>query len=304
MTAPPAPGWHAVRVSTKRAAARFDKWWVSVPFLLMHLVPIAAIWTGVTATDVILLFVLWATRMFGVTAGYHRYFSHRSFKTSRPVQFLLAFLAETSAQKGVLWWAAHHRHHHKHSDLPPDVHSPVQEGFLYSHVGWVLDDATAGTDFDRVRDLTKFPELRFIDRYHLLPPILLGIATWLAFGWSGLVVGFFGSTVLLYHTTFFINSLAHVIGSRRYDTTDDSRNSWWLALLTMGEGWHNNHHHYQASCRQGFFWWEIDVTYYVIKLMERVGLVWGVHEPPAKVLQPAKKRSPVAAIARSRSAGA
>jgi stearoyl-CoA desaturase (delta-9 desaturase) len=261
----------------------------TVAFIVVHLAPLAAFWTGVTTTSVVLALLLYVVRMFGVTAGYHRYFSHRSFKTSRVGQFLLAMLAMSSAQKSVMWWAALHRHHHRHSDQEDDVHSPLHRGFLYSHVLWIFDKKHDVTRLDEVPDLAKYPELRFLDRHQLLPAILLAVACFLIDGWSGLFIGFFGSTVLLYHGTFFINSLAHVHGNQRYVTGDTSRNNWWLAVITLGEGWHNNHHAYQRSTRQGFRWYEFDPTYYALKAMSWVGLVWDLGEPPREVVRNERK---------------
>jgi stearoyl-CoA desaturase (delta-9 desaturase) len=254
-------------------------------FIAVHLAPIAAFWTGVTTTSVILAITLYVVRMFGVTGGYHRYFSHRTFKTSRLGQFLFALLAMSSAQKSVLWWAALHRHHHLHSDQPEDVHSPVHRSFFYSHVGWIFDAKHDKTRIEDVPDLAKYPELVFLDRFQLLPPFVLAVACFLIDGWSGLFIGFFLSTVFLYHGTFFINSLAHVHGKQRYVTGDDSRNNWWLALITLGEGWHNNHHAYQRSTRQGFRWYEIDITYYVLRALSWTGFVWDLGEPPAEVVR-------------------
>jgi stearoyl-CoA desaturase (delta-9 desaturase) len=237
-----------------------------------------------------LALAMYFLRMFGITAGYHRYFSHRSFKTSRVGQFVLALLGTLAAQKGVLWWAAHHRHHHKYSDQPDDVHSPRQRGFFWSHVGWILSRKHQVLHWDRVKDLARYPELRFLQRFELL--ITVGFATLLyvvAGGFWGLLWGFFVSTTLLWHGTFTINSFAHIIGRRRYDTTDDSRNSFLLALITMGEGWHNNHHYYQRATAQGFYWWEIDVSYYVLLAMSWLGLVWDVSKPPRAVRDPRGK---------------
>ncbi|GAB4570620.1 MAG: acyl-CoA desaturase [Rhodothalassiaceae bacterium] len=256
-----------------------------LPFLLAHLVCFAAIWTGVHATDIVIAVVLYAARMFGVTGGYHRYFSHRTYKTGRVFQFLLAFLAQSSAQRGVLWWAGTHRHHHRYSDMEEDVHSPVRRSFLYSHVGWIFDRRNEATDLTAVPDLARFPELVWLDRNRYLPAIALGFAVWLIGGWSGLVVGFFWSTVALWHATFCINSLAHVHGSRRYLTADQSRNNWWLALLTFGEGWHNNHHHYQSAACQGFRWFEIDITYYVLRMLSALRIVRDLKTPPAAVVR-------------------
>jgi stearoyl-CoA desaturase (Delta-9 desaturase) len=256
-----------------------------LPFLLVHLGCFAAIWTGATWQAVALCFLLYWARMFGVVAGYHRLFSHRAYSTSRGAQFLLAFLAQSSAQKSVLWWAAKHRHHHLHSDTPQDVHSPRHKGFIYSHVGWIFARQHDATDLAKVADLTRYPELLWLHRFEQLPALVLAILCFLVAGWSGLVVGFFCSTVLLYHATFCINSLAHVRGRKRYVTGDDSRNNWLLAILTMGEGWHNNHHTYQSSVRQGFRWWEFDAGYYVLKALSWAGLVWDLKMPPRPVLQ-------------------
>ncbi|MEZ4298261.1 MAG: acyl-CoA desaturase [Polyangiaceae bacterium] len=260
-------------------------WVTSIPFFLIHGVAVAgAIWTGFSWKMLLLAIAFYYIRMFGVTAGYHRYFSHRTFRTSRVFQFLLAFLAQTSAQKGALWWASHHRLHHKKSDLPGDVHSVKLDGFYWAHVGWILSTEHEKTDMSRIGDLAKYPELQWLNRYHLVPPTLLAVAMFLIGGAPALMWGFFLSTVLLWHGTFTINSLSHVFGKRRYATTDDSRNNALLAMLTMGEGWHNNHHHYQRSVNQGFFWWEIDVTYYILWMFSKVGLVWDLHTPPAHIL--------------------
>ena len=257
----------------------------ALPFVLVHLACFAAIWTGVTAEALVICVVLYVVRMFGATAGYHRYFSHRSFKTSRVVQFLLAVLAQSSAQRGVLWWAAIHRHHHLHSDTELDVHSPRHHGFFYSHVGWIFARRNDTVDYSTVPDLTRYPELVWLERHPYAVAIALAVACFLFAGWPGLVVGFFWSTVLLYHGTFMINSLAHVHGKQRYLTGDDSRNNWWLALITLGEGWHNNHHAYQRSTRQGFRWWEIDPTYYVLKVLSWFRVVWDLGEPPPDVVR-------------------
>lgn len=257
----------------------------TIPFVLVHLACFAALWTGVTTQALVLCIALYVVRMFGVTAGYHRYFSHRSFRTSRAGQLLLAVLAQSSTQRGALWWAAVHRHHHRHSDTGLDAHSPRQRGFLYSHVGWIFDRRHDHTEMEAVPDLARYPEMVWLDRHPLVPGVALGVACWLFAGWSGLVVGFFWSTVLLYHGTFFINSLAHVHGTQRYVTGDDSRNNWWLALITLGEGWHNNHHAYQRSTRQGFRWYEVDPTFYALKALSWAGLVWDLGEPPAEVVR-------------------
>ncbi len=257
----------------------------SIGFVLVHVGCLAAVWTGLTGRALVLAVALYLVRIFAVTAGYHRYFAHRAFRTSRILQFGLAFLAQTSAQRGILWWAANHRQHHRHSDTELDVHSPVHRGFLYSHLGWIFAPRNNETDYAAVRDLAGFRELMWLDRHPYLPAVLLGVASWLIAGWPGLAVGFCWSTVVVWHATFSINSLAHVMGRQRYVTGDQSRNNWLLALVTMGEGWHNNHHAYQASVRQGFRWWEFDPTFYALRVLSWLGLVWDLHVPPAAVIQ-------------------
>lgn len=269
-------------------------WLRVVPFIGLHLACLGVIWVGVSWFAVAVAAALYALRMFAITGFYHRYFSHKAFKTSRPMQFVFAVIGAMSVQRGPLWWAAHHRHHHRHSDRPEDLHSPVQHGFFRSHMGWFLTRRAFGTDSAAIGDLAKYPELRLIDRFDVLIPVALATALFFLGGWletaapglgtSGpqlLVWGFFVSTVVLFHATVTINSLAHQIGSRRFETRDNSRNNWWLALLTFGEGWHNNHHHYPGSARQGFRWWEIDLTYYGLKLMKWLGLVWDLKPVPA-----------------------
>jgi stearoyl-CoA desaturase (delta-9 desaturase) len=258
-------------------------WVHNAPFFALHLVPPLAYFTGVTAFDIALCIGLYLARMFFITAGYHRYFSHRAYKMGRVMQFLMAFGGATAGQKGALWWAAHHRHHHKHSDSPEDIHSP-KKGFWWSHVGWIVCRKYQPTDFNAIKDFAQFPELRWIDKYYLVPPTVLGVACFMLGGWSALVTGFFLSTVLTYHGTFVINSLAHVFGRRRYATTDTSRNSLILALITLGEGWHNNHHHYQSTANQGFFWWEIDISYYILRVLSVLGLVRDLRVPPKHIL--------------------
>jgi stearoyl-CoA desaturase (delta-9 desaturase) len=257
----------------------------AIPFVLVHLACFAAIWTGVTWEALAICVVLYWVRIFGIGAGYHRYFSHRAYSTSRAFQFVLAVLSQSTAQKSVLWWASKHRHHHLHSDTERDVHSPRHTGFVYSHLGWIFHRQHDKADLVKVADLSRYPELMWLYRYELVPAIVLGVLCFVLAGWSGLVVGFFWSTVLVYHATFCINSLAHVRGSQRYLTADDSRNNWLLALFTMGEGWHNNHHAYQSSVRQGFRTWEIDPTFYVLKALAWLGVVWDLKTPPASVLR-------------------
>jgi stearoyl-CoA desaturase (Delta-9 desaturase) len=255
----------------------------AIPFVLVHLACVAALWTGVTYEALGLCFALYWLRIFAIGAGYHRYFSHRAYRTSRAFQFALAVLSQSTAQKSVLWWASKHRHHHLHSDTETDVHSPRHKGFVYSHLGWIFSRKNDAADLVKVADFARYPELMWLHKHELVPPAVLAVLSVLIAGWSGLVVGFFWSTVLVYHATFCINSLAHVRGRRRYVTGDDSRNNWLLALVTMGEGWHNNHHAYQSSVRQGFRWWEIDATFYLLKALSWASVVWDLKTPPAAV---------------------
>jgi stearoyl-CoA desaturase (delta-9 desaturase) len=256
-------------------------------FAVVHLTALAGVlFLGWSWRGFALAVGVYYIRMVVVTAGYHRYFSHRAFSTSRVFQFLLAVGAQSAAQRGVLWWASHHRWHHKYSDTEKDVHSAKLRGFWYSHMGWLFTDAWSKTDSKLVPDLYKYPELRWLDRDGnvLLPTFVLGVAFLLVGGTHGLVWGFMVSSVMLWHGSFAINSFTHLFGRRRYATTDESRNNWILAILTTGEGWHNNHHHYPSSASQGFFWWEIDVTYYVLRGFEFLGLVWDLRRAPSNVL--------------------
>ena len=260
--------------------------WAVLPFLLMHVACVAVFFVPFQWSYAFWALGLYYVRMFFVTAGYHRYFSHRSFRTSRVFQFLLAFGAMTSSQKGILWWAAHHRKHHRYSDTEEDVHSPTRDTFFWAHIGWIMSRKNDRTEVEWIGDFNRYPELRWLNRHFLLPPVLLAVTLFLAGGWSLLVWGFVVSTVMLWHGTFVINSLAHLFGRRRYETTDTSRNSLLLALVTLGEGWHNNHHYYMASVRQGFFWWEIDITFYILRVLSWVRIVRDLRMPPPSILHP------------------
>ena len=281
----------STRASESPTFYRVRWWWPERgrAFVLVHLITLAGVlWAGVTWQVVVWGLVQYLVVMFGVTAGYHRYFSHRAFKTSRAFQLVLAVLAQCSAQMSVLWWAAHHRHHHRTSDQPQDVHSPRQRGLLYAQVGWLLTP-DADADYRCIQDLVRVPELRFLDRWRLLPATCVGVASWLLLGWPGLFSGFFVSLVLSWHATFTINSLTHVWGKARFDTGDDSKNSLILALITLGEGWHNNHHRYMGSARLGFGPWEIDISLMGIRVLQALGLSWEVREPPAELMAEARR---------------
>ena len=272
------------------AAAQAKGWrhvyfnWLTLPFWGIHVLAIVGLAiVGFSWRGVLLCAALYAPRMFFVTGIYHRYFSHRTYKTSRWFQLVLAVCATTTSQKGPLWWAAHHRVHHKLSDQPGDLHSVVQSGFWWSHMGWILARDLEGTDLSKIKDFAKYPELRWLDKYWALPPVALGTACALLGGLWGLT-WFAVSQMLLWHGTFTINSLSHLWGSRRYATGDDSRNNFALAIVTLGEGWHNNHHHYQVAARNGFFWWEIDPTYYTLRALAALRLIRDLHGVPDHIL--------------------
>ena len=253
-------------------------------FFGVHIAALGSFWSGVTVEAAIICVTLYWVRIFAIGAGYHRLFAHRAYKTGRVFQFILGFMAQSTAQSGLIWWASKHRDHHRYSDTPKDMHSPRQYGFWFSHMGWIWNNKAQEADYSNVPDLTKYPELVWLDNNRFLPAIILGLACWAVAGYSGLLFGFFFSTVLVYHATFTINSMCHVFGSQRYLTGDDSRNNAAMAVLTMGEGWHNNHHYFMASARQGFKWWEWDPTYYLLKGLEKLGIVWDLREPPEHVL--------------------
>ena len=280
------------------ASGQFERrveWLRTLPFIGMHLMCAGVIWVGVSSTALLVAAALYVLRLVAITGFYHRYFSHKTFRTSRALQFVFAVLGTMAVQRGPLWWAAHHRHHHAHADEENDSHSPAQHGFWWSHVGWFMNRSNFRTRSELIRDLMRYPELRFLDRFDIVPPIALAALLFFGgnaladaypqLGTSGaqlLIWGFFISTVVLHHVTFTVNSLAHRFGRRRYATRDDSRNNWWIALLTFGEGWHNNHHHFPGSVRQGFYWWEIDLTYYLLRAMAACGLIWDLKTVPAR----------------------
>lgn len=267
-----------------------------IPFLLLHIACFGAIWVEFSWFAFVFAVALYVIRMFAITAFYHRYFAHKAFKTSRAGQLIFAILGASAVQRGPLWWASHHRNHHAHSDESPDAHSPHQHGFWWSHIGWFLSRANFSTQLDRVKELAKFPELRFLDRFDVVIPIALGASIYalgetLAYthphlntnGFQLFIWGFVISTVLLYHGTFCVNSLAHVWGKRRYATRDHSRNNVLIALITLGEGWHNNHHHFPGAAKQGFYWWEVDFTYYGLKLLAAFGIIWDLKTVPVMI---------------------
>ncbi len=267
-----------------------------IPFIVLHLGCLGVIWAGWSWFAVWLAFGLYVVRMFAVTGIFHRYFSHKTYSTSRFGQFLLALWTGTTVQRGPLWWAYHHRHHHQHSDEEEDAHSPHVHGFWWSHIGWITSKRNFPTDYSKVKDLAKYPELVWLNRFDVVVPVLFATGLFAlgrfletaapglhTSGAQLLVWGFFISTTALFHGTASINSFTHLWGKRRFNTTDDSRNSFILAIICLGEGWHNNHHRYQSSTRNGFYWWEIDLTYYGLKLLSWTGFIWGLKPVPESI---------------------
>lgn len=276
---------------------RFD-WLQFSIFILMHFACLAVFWVGWSPVAVVTAICVYVVQAIGVTAFYHRYFSHRAFKTSRAVQFLGAVMGNLSMQRGVLWWASKHRHHHQHADTDDDVHSPQDHGFMWAHMIWFMERKHCGMDAQVVHDFARFPELRFLDRHPFMVPTLLAAFMFLTgyilarfapqLGTSGmqmLVWGWLIATMVMNHATFCVNSVTHVFGSRRFETPDTSRNNLWVALATFGEGWHNNHHRYPGSARQGFYWWEIDVTWYLLCCLSWMGLVWDLRQVPEHIMR-------------------
>src|SRR6266550_912534 len=278
---------------------------ICVQFLFMHLACLLVLWTGVSAVAVVTCLALYVVRMFAITAGFHRLLAHRTYRTGRVFQFLLAFAGTAAYQKGPLWWSAHHRRHHLHADTEQDLHSPLTRTLWRSHVGWFLSRDSQATDQRLITNLVRYADLRFLDRYYSLPPALLALGTFLlgsvlqrfapglgTSGWQMLGWGFLISTVLLYHGTFTVNSLAHIFGSRRFATEDNSRNNLFVALITLGEGWHNNHHYYQSSERQGLYWWELDVSHYSLRVLSWLGIVSHLRMYPPVAFTPQTSPAP------------
>jgi stearoyl-CoA desaturase (Delta-9 desaturase) len=273
-------------------------WIRCIPFIMLHLGCLAVFFVGWSYPAVLAAIVLYFVRMFAITGFYHRYFSHRSFSTSRFAQFSFAVLGATAVQRGPLWWSSNHRYHHKHSDTKKDIHSPKHLGFWKSHMFWFMKKSIFNTKKELVCDFIEYPEIRFLDRFDIAIPILLGLSLiiighninlykpeWGTNGLQLFVWGFVISTVFLFHATCSTNSLAHKFGTKRYMTGDDSRNNLLISIITLGEGWHNNHHHYPGSASQGFYWWEIDITYWILKFLSCLGIIWDLKKVPDNVLR-------------------
>jgi len=292
--------WFDSEANTESVSAMNKKevdWLRIFPLIVLHLMCLGVFWVGWSWTALLVALLLYLVRMFAITGFYHRYFSHKAFKTHRFWQFVFGVVGNMSVQRGPLWWASHHRHHHRYTDQEQDVHSPSRHGFWWSHIGWLTSKSNFSTNYKLVAEWKKFPELRWLNRFDTVIPILLALVLYLfgeilerfapqleTNGMQLFIWGFAISTVVLLHATVTINSFDHMYGSRRYNTPDTSRNNALLALITLGEGWHNNHHHYAVAARQGFFWWEIDMTYYLLVFMSWLGIVWDLRGVPKHVL--------------------
>lgn len=274
---------------------------LALSFFVFHLLCLGVIWVGWSPFAVVFALIFYLLRMFAITAFYHRYFAHRSFQANRVFTFIFAVLGCSALQAGPLWWAAVHRHHHRFADTEKDVHSPKYKGFFWSHYGWIVAYENKRTRTEYIKDWIKFPELVFLDKWGMAVPILSAALIWGLGEWLGhyapelqtnglqlFLWGFVVSTVACSNATFSINSIDHMFGSRRYETPDTSRNNLLMAILTLGEGWHNNHHHYAVTARAGFYWWEVDITYYLLVVLSWLGIVKNLRRLPVKIRESGK----------------
>jgi stearoyl-CoA desaturase (delta-9 desaturase) len=271
-----------VRQSTALKRAHFNPFAVTI-YILLHLGCFGILYTGVSAEAMAVLCVAFLIRALGVSIVYHRYFAHRSFRTSRLMQFCLGLYGSLTVLGGLLWWAQTHREHHRHADTPDDIHSPAFHGFIYSHCGWFLDDRHRSLDLSKVRDLARFPELIWLERLDVLSKLSYIACCYWLFGIVGVVWGFFVPAVIVLQMVHWIQSVSHSIGGyRRYASLDDSRNHWLFGIISFGEGFHHNHHCFPNSARLGLHWWEFDASYFVLLALEWSGLIWDLKVPTRK----------------------
>ncbi|MCL4201021.1 MAG: fatty acid desaturase [Pirellulaceae bacterium] len=264
---------------------------------LAHVGMLAAPWFFTWKALALFAILAWVTGSLGVCMGYHRYLTHGSFCTFRPIRWLLAFLGQLSGEGSALVWVANHRKHHQFSDKEGDPHSP-RDGVWWSHMLWFMPAVPRETLQAHLQryapDLYKDPVMRMLHTLFLPTHIVLGVLLlsvgWLVWDWhtgmSFLVWGLFVRLVYVFHITWLVNSATHIWGYRNYETSDNSRNLWWVGLLAFGEGWHNNHHAFQRMANQGHKWWELDATYWFILAMEKLGLAWNVIKHPPRHMQP------------------
>jgi fatty-acid desaturase len=271
--------------------------WLTTMFMVIfHIGAIAALFMFSWKALFVGLFFYWVAGSLGIGMCYHRLLTHRGYKCPKWVEYFLTVCATLALEGGPIFWVATHRVHHQLSDKPGDPHSPRDGGF-WAHMGWIL---TGKTFHNKSVDLLAYvPDLRknkfhlWISEYHWVPMVVLGFVLLAIGGWRFVMWGIFLRTVLLLHATWFVNSATHMWGSKRFTTTDDSRNLWWVAYISFGEGWHNNHHAHPQSARHGLAWYEIDLNWYGIKTLEFFGLAWDVKLPKlgaARVPQIAKPK--------------
>ncbi len=218
------------------------------------------------------LIMHWVTAGLGVTLGFHRLLTHRSLEVPKWLEYFLIFCGSLSAQGGVINWVGLHRIHHKHSDQKADPHDSNQ-GFWWSHIGWMIHKIPADKEISKyTQDINSDPFYQFLSKYFIPIQVVFGLLLYAIGGWSFVIWGVFVRLAVVFHCTWFVNSATHKFGYQTYESNDESRNCWWVALLTYGEGWHNNHHAYQYSARHGLQWWEIDLTWMMIRVLQILGL--------------------------------
>jgi sn-1 stearoyl-lipid 9-desaturase len=227
----------------------------------------------------------WLTGGIGITLGWHRLITHRSFQVPQWLEYIIVFCGTLAMQGGVIWWVGLHRHHHLHSDESIDHHDS-SKGFWWSHMGWMMYDVPAEADVPRfTKDISEDKFYQFLDKYFLPVQILFALFLYAIGGWSFVCWGTFFRLAIVYQTTWLVNSATHMFGYRTFSTKDNSRNCWWVALLTYGEGWHNNHHAHQYSARHGLAWWELDQTWLTIRLLQLLGLATKVKLPDGNAIE-------------------
>ncbi|MBI1790784.1 MAG: fatty acid desaturase [Acidobacteria bacterium] len=266
-------------------------WLTTTVLVVFHLGAVAALFMFDWKAVLVASFLYWLAIGCGIGMGYHRLLTHRSYKVPRFIEQFLAICGTLTLEGGPIFWVATHRLHHQNSDKPGDPHSP-RDGAFWSHMGWIMLGESKHSDTRQMSrytpDLSKDPFYRWLNSFHYVPLVILGLTLLAVGGVKMMMWGVFVRVVVGLHSTWLVNSATHMWGRRRFRTTDDSRNNWWVALLTFGEGWHNNHHAHPNSSRHGLAWYELDLTYVQIRLLELFGVARGVKV--ASVTEPAQER--------------
>lgn len=259
--------------------------WVAVFFFgTIHVLALLAPWFFSWSAVAVTLFLHWLFGSIGICLGYHRLLSHRSLQVPRWLEYAIAIIGALALQGGPIFWVAGHRLHHAHTeDIDQDPYS-AKRGFWWSHMLWIFYPKPEFFDYEKYQkfapDLVRQGFYRWLNRYFLFLQIPLAIILYLIGGWSWVIYGMLVRVVLLWHSTWMINSVTHMWGYRTFDVPDNSRNLWWAAIFTYGEGWHNNHHAYPQVAKAGWRWWEVDVTWWSIWVLKSLGLVQKVNLPP------------------------